>query len=367
MTTSANKIDVAIIGGGILGLWCAYMVLKKYPGLLVVVFESENYLGEHTSGRNSEVLHSGLYYETNSLKHLRCLEGNKLWRDYIKLKQLPFLDCGKVVVSNVDQLEKLDNLFKRGVKNQIPGLRKLSTSEIESLQENVHISDGFYISSSGVLNVSESLKSLRHDIEAMGGVVLIKNKVIPVAASAQSFVLEVNNDFIEAKNLINAAGLFAVDFRKKLGLKGFENYYVKGSYLKLRKKLDLHQLIYPLPPVNGLGLGVHLTLDTAGEQKFGPDIEEVDTINYSTDDSTKARMIPSIHEIFKNINDADLQLGYSGIRPKIKKDGLLYTDFVFNTHDEHGLKGYFEFLGIESPGVTAAPSLAKNICDVLNV
>ena len=140
---------------------------------------------------------------------------------------------------------------------------------------------------------------------------------------------------------------------------------MKGSYLKLRKKLELNQLIYPIPPANGLGLGVHLTLDTAGEQKFGPDTEEVTTINYSLHESAKVKMAPSIHEIFKNINEDDLQLGYSGIRPKVKQNGHLVADFIFNTQKEHGIEGYDEFLGIESPGVTSAPSLAKMLCDVL--
>ena len=343
MTSSANKIDVAIIGGGIVGLWSAYTLLKKFPNQFVVVFEAEAYLGEHSTGRNSEVLHSGLYYPTNSLKHLCSLEGNELWRNYIQEKNLPFIDCGKVVAATRHQLEKLEILFKQGLE------------------------DGFFISSSGVLNVSESLKSLRFDIEAMGGVVLTKNKVQVMSRSSEGFVLEVNGDIIETKKLVNAAGLFAVDFRKQLGLDDFGNYYVKGNYLKLRKKLDMQHLLYPIPPANGLGLGVHLTMDTAGEQKFGPDTEVVEEIDYSLKESVKEKMMHAIHEVFKNINESDLQLGYSGIRPKVRKNGQLVTDFVFNTQKEHEIKGYFEFLGIESPGVTAAPSLAHKLCEAINL
>ena len=134
MTSSANKIDVAVVGGGIVGLWSAYTILKKYPNLIVVVFESENYFGEHTSGRNSEVLHSGLYYENNSLKHRSCLEGNQLWREYVSRKNLPFLNCGKVIISRSNQLEKMEQLFKRGIENDILGIRRLSASELKNLQ-----------------------------------------------------------------------------------------------------------------------------------------------------------------------------------------------------------------------------------------
>ena len=365
MTSSANKIDVAIIGGGIIGLWSAYFLLKKSPNLFVVVFEAENYLGEHTSGRNSEVLHSGLYYPANSLKHTSCLEGNKLWRDYILQKKLPFLDCGKIIVATSGQQKKLENLFNRGVENNVIGMRWLGKMEINSLQEKLHLSNGFFVSSAGVLNVSESLKSLRSDIESLGGTVLTKSKVQYIKRTENFFLINVNGDFIETEKLVNAAGIYSIDFREKICLNDYENYYVKGSYLKLRKKLNLDQLIYPIPPADSLGLGVHLTLDTSGEQKFGPDTEETNIINYSLNESLIGRMAPIIHTIFKNVNEADLQLGYAGIRPKIKRDGLLVTDFILNTPKEHGVKGYFEFLGIESPGITAAPSLAKKLCDLL--
>ena len=106
-------------------------------------------------------------------------------------------------------------------------------------------------------------------------------------------------------------------------------------------------------------------MDTAGDQKFGPDTEEVFTIDYSLNDSLIGKMLPSINKIFKNIHEADLLLGYAGIRPKLKKNGQLINDFIFNTQKEHGIKGYFEFIGIESPGLTAAPSLAKKLCDAL--
>ena len=223
----------------------------------------------------------------------------------------------------------------------------------------------FFISSSGVLNVSESINSLRNDIEDMGGVVLKNNKVSFGEKLSDGFLLNVNNDIIETQKLVNAAGLFAVEFRKQLGLSGFENYLVKGSYLKIKKNLDLNQLIYPIPPANGLGLGVHLTLDTAAGQKFGPDTEEVSSIDYSVNEVTKNKLISAIQENFKNINETNLQLGYAGIRPKVKFQGKLETDFILNTPEVHGIENYFEFLGIESPGVTASPSLAKKLCEFL--
>ncbi len=365
MTTRANKIDVAIIGGGIVGLWTAKTLLEKSPHLTVVVFEAENYLGEHTSGRNSEVLHSGLYYSTDSLKHRMCLEGNVLWRDYVKKKSLPFLDCGKFIVGLDHQNEKVEELFERAKINEVVGVRPLTLADKSKLNDHVHFQSGFFISSSAVLNVSESLKSLRHDIESLGGIVLVKNKASLKDFSAEHFVLEVGEDLIESAVLINTAGLFAVEFRRAMGLVDYENYFVKGNYLKLKKKLPIEHLVYPIPPASGLGLGVHLTLDTAGDQKFGPNTEEVRGIDYAVNLSLVDQMVPEIQQIFKNINKMDLQLAYAGVRPKVKKQGKLVTDFIFQSPKDHGIKGYFECLGIESPGVTAAPRLAQLLCNAL--
>jgi L-2-hydroxyglutarate oxidase LhgO len=358
-------IDVGIVGGGILGLWSAHALLKKNPGLNLVVFEAMPFLGEHTTGRNSEVLHSGLYYPEGSLKHVHSLLGNQLWRKYISEKNMSFLDCGKVVVAAPGQAAQLNALYARGQQNSVVGMRKLNATEIQELQAILQIEDGFFIASSGVLNVSNSLKCLQQDVEALGGIVMKNCKVEIQKFSPRNFELRANGDLVHCSNLVNVAGLFAIDFRRSLGLMDFENYYVKGSYLKLSKNLPTNKLIYPLPPANGLGLGVHLTLDTQGGQKFGPNTEVISDINYAVEDSLIEQMLPAIHEIFKNVGAKDLQLGYAGVRPKVKKSGTLMTDFVFQSSAQHGLQGYYEFLGIESPGLTAAPSLAELLAERL--
>ena len=365
MSNEKQQIDLVIVGGGIIGLWCAYKLLKKFPEYSVAVLESENYLGEHTSSRNSEVLHSGIYYPTGSLKHIHCVEGNRMWRDYVSEKKMSFLDCGKIIAATSAQKEGLEKLFQQSQNNGIADVRRLSVAEIVTLKENIHIDDGFYCRSSAVLNVAEALGFLRQDIEAMGGIVLVKTRAKLLEYSNEAFLLDVNGSQVLATRLINAAGLFAVGFRKALDLTDYENYYVKGSYLKLSKRLNLDKLVYPIPPAGGLGLGVHITMDTAGEQKFGPNTEPVNEIGYVLDESLKEKMLPAIHSIFKNIKQENLQLAYSGIRPKVTKNGHLETDFVLNTPADHKIQGYYEFLGIESPGITASPSLAHHLTGLI--
>lgn len=362
---SFSKIDIAVIGGGVLGLWSAYYLLKKFPNLSIVVFESEKFLGEHTSGRNSEVLHAGIYYPSDSLKYLHCLHGNQLWRDYILHKKMSFLDCGKIIAATTAQEDELEKLEIRCNENQVPGIRRLSKMEIQSLREFIYIDTGLFSASTAVLNVSEALNFLKRDIEAMGGIVLLNSKARLKEFSNHHFLMEVNEDTVEASTLVNTAGLFSINFRESLGLFDFKNFYVKGNYLKLKKKINLNNLIYPVPPEDQLGLGVHLTLDTAGDQKFGPDTEKISSIDYSMDPSLIEKLAPSINRVFKNIKINNLQLGYAGIRPKIKKEESIVTDFIFNTSTQHGIGGYYEFLGIESPGLTASPSLALMLSNII--
>lgn len=365
MSNEIEKIDIAIVGGGIVGLWSAYYILKKFPSLSVVVFEAEKYLGEHTTGRNSEVLHSGIYYPTGSMKHVHCVSGNLLWREYISKKALPFLSCGKIVCATSQQKEKLEALYQQSQNNGIQEVRRLTAREIEDYKRILHVDAGLFCGTSGVLNVAESLHALRNDVEHMGGVVLTSSRVSLLEQSSNDFLLSVPGGQIRAAVLVNAAGLFALDFRKNFELADFENFYVKGSYLKLMKKIAVDKLIYPLPPAHGLGLGVHLTLDTSGDQKFGPNTEAVNQIHYGIDETLVDKMLPTISDIFKTVRAEDLQLGYAGVRPKVKKNNELMVDFIFQTKADHGIKGYFEFLGIESPGVTAAPSLALELVKAL--
>lgn len=361
----STKIDIAIIGGGIIGLWCAYEVLKKKKNLTVVVFEKEAYLGEHTTGRNSEVLHAGIYYTRNSLKHTLCIEGNRLWREFSEKNNLSLLDCGKFIVSNKTP-EKLDKLFKQAQENEVPKIRMATSSEIDALKKVVLVDEAFFSETSAVLDTSSSLKCLEHLISKNEGIILKNTTVKSLSKSSEGFSLICNEDEIQAQIVINCAGLFAIALRETLGLRNYSNRFVKGNYLKLMKKLPIHKLIYPIPPEHGLGLGIHLTLDNQGDQKFGPNTEEVDKIDYGMKNSLTDELYDSIHEVFHTVKKHDLQLAYSGIRPKIcDKDKKLITDFIFNTSKEHFIDNYYELLGIESPGLTSAPAIARMVSDAL--
>ncbi|MFA6238828.1 MAG: FAD-dependent oxidoreductase [Bacteriovorax sp.] len=363
----STKIDIAIIGGGIIGLWCAYEILKQKKDLTLVVFEKESYLGEHTTGRNSEVLHAGIYYKNNSLKHKLCIEGNRLWREFSKTNHLPLLDCGKFIVSNKTP-DKLDRILSQAIQNEVPKIRRATSREMAELKDIVAADEALISETSAVLDTSSSLKCLEGLIERSNGIILKNSNIKNITSSQKGFTLVCNEDLIGAKIIINCAGLFAIGLREKLGLIDYSNRYVKGNYLKLTKKLAINRLIYPIPPDHGLGLGVHLTLDNQGDQKFGPNTEETETIDYSMKESLIDELFEPIHEIFYNVKKSDLQLAYCGIRPKVcDKNKKLINDFIFNTPKEHSINNYFELLGIESPGLTSAPAIAKMVVESMRL
>lgn len=356
------ELDVAIVGGGIVSLWIAFSILKRWPNLNLAIFEKEKFILEHTSGRNSEVLHAGIYYPNGSNKHLLCLEGNRLWREFINQNQLEFLDCGKFIVSNYDQKEQLEVLYQNAHDNGV-NVRWAKTDEICSSRGVVNFSHSFYSPTSGVLNVSLAAKFLLQKIEALGGIVLYSTEVQKINHYGNDYLIELSDHTsVNTKYLINAAGLWSTNIRTMLGLNDLVSFYVKGSYLTLSKKLPLKNLIYPIPPENKLGLGVHLTLDVGLNQKFGPNTEIIQDVSYSVQNNLIDQMYPEINKIFPTVKSSDLILGYAGIRPKIRQlDESIVNDFIIQSP----IKNYIELLGIESPGLTAAPAIGKYVTSLL--
>lgn len=347
-----EKIDVAIIGGGIVGLSIAYQLLKKNQNQTLVLFEKEKYLGEHTTGRNSGVLHAGLYYETNSLKHRLCLQGNYLWEEWAKELNIPISYCGKFIVAKKNESDEFEKLFHQAKLNSVPGIRRAKAEEVKTLQAKINCDQALFSPRSGILDVSTTINRLRDKIESLGGIILPFNPILNLEKTNQGYLLETVQDKILAQKVYNCAGLYAVDLRKKLGLNDIENFWVKGHYLKTNQKNEFKTLIYPVPPKDLKGLGVHLTIDFQDQMKFGPDTLDTDKIDYTVASEIKLKMIPAIESLFKTIDVSKLYVDYAGIRPKIKKVGQLVTDYNISSPFEN----YIEYLGIESPGLTSAPA-----------
>lgn len=355
------QVDAVIIGGGIIGVMTALELKIQKPHWEIALLERAHYLGDQSTGRNSGVLHASLYYPTNSLKHRLCLEGIQLWKNEICPKYgIEYLQCGKVIfASDASEELGLDDLWKQANKNEVPGLRWATKDELEKINLHVKATKAFLSTGTGILDVTGAIKTLSKKFESLGGMVTKDCKATSLKKNDSEYVVVTDDFEIHSKIVVNAAGFLAPSLRKHLGLNDIESYLVKGNYISTSQKLDHPYLFYPVPPKDLKGLGVHSTIDLQGKVKFGPNTEDVTTIDYSDSGIALNTMKPAILNKFKGVKEELLYWDYAGIRSKIvnAQTKKLITDFVIQSP----IKGYIECLGVESPGLTSAPAIARMI------
>ncbi|MBF0297234.1 MAG: FAD-dependent oxidoreductase [Oligoflexia bacterium] len=369
------QVKTVIIGAGIIGTSIAKSLIDNKDNnndnnndndIDLAIFEQENFIGHHTSSRNSGVIHAGLYYEKDSLKHRLCIEGNHLWDQWTHELNVPLNRCGKfIIASTEEEAIRFDNLFLKA-KNNGTDVRLATAKEIKELQEYVIVKKAFFSPNTAIIETSTLLKSIADFLYKKNIALMLKNKVLKIVRldiesqrdknHNNRFYVETERESFYCRNLINAAGCFAVDLRKQLALIELEKMWVKGNYLATNQQFYKKHLIYPVPPIDEKILGVHSTFDHAGILRFGPDAEDTDEINYHVYDSIIEKMWPQIKIRFKNIDYKQLHPDYCGIRPQIKFNQKKYNDFWIKNFD-----GYIELCGIESPGLTAAPAIANYI------
>ncbi len=361
MRESVN-VDHCIIGGGVVGLFTAYFLQEKFPKDTICLLEKNVFLGEGSTSRNSGVLHSGIYYPKNSLKHLLCIEGLSFWKSCELFDEESIKTTGKYIFAmNSTEQDRLDSLREKGINNGVEGLRFASKVERKEISQYVNCSSALFSPSSGLVNVPLILKKLENHLDSKGVMIMKSHGDFSLRKSKSGFTVEYPDYDIEVSNLFNCAGLSAVEIRKKLNLNELSDYYVKGSYLSTTQKISHPTLLYPIPPLEMKGLGVHSTMNWDGTIKFGPNTRDVEEVNYSLEEEDLESMKESVMQMFKGIERSKLYPDYSGIRAKVKKDNNLWTDFWIRSGKEFNMPGYFEACGIESPGLTASPAIGRKM------
>lgn len=353
------KIPLIIIGGGIVGLSIGRELRRRYPDLEFAILEKESYLGEHSSGRNSGVLHAGIYYPKDSLKAKLCVEGNKLWDEWANELSVPILRCGKFIFArNSDEELVLAKIKEQALKNGV-NLTWAKRGELDEISPYVNIVNALYSKTSAIIEVSTALSALKYDLESNDVPVMLNYQVTKIDKSNEGFVLKSNQETIECNHLINSAGLFAVGLRRQLGLYDIEDCYVKGCYLKTHAPFYSKSLLYPIPHHDLKGLGIHSTFDFAGVTRMGPNTIDVTGIDYSFPEDQIESMKEAIKASYKGMLIERFEPDFAGIRPKIRKDGKIFADFWIEKRER-----YIELLGIESPGLTSAPAIARYVSDL---
>jgi glycerol-3-phosphate dehydrogenase len=369
-----DQANILIIGGGVVGCAIARAVSARWQDVFLV--EQYPKLGMATSSRNSGVIHSGIYYPKNSLKARHCIEGNRLTYEFCKKHNVPFRHTGKLVVAaDTHEEEELAALKKKGEDNGVEGLRLIGPAEIRNREPHIAGAAAIEVPSTGIVSAEELVHAYARVATGQGASIVTRARVVSLEPGKGTIRVGIligdaegaQCETIETRCVINAAGLYADEVAALLGNNSWKIYPVRGEYCEIRgaRASLINDLVYPLPHAHGLSLGVHFTKTLWGTVLVGPTATYVDgKDNYERERLPIADFAHSAKTLLPEIEESDLQLGYSGLRPKlVPPDGKGIADFVIAR--DPATPQAIQLVGIESPGLTAAPSIAEHVAQLV--
>ena len=361
-----DSVECVVVGAGVVGLAVARALAMA--GREVVILEAEDAIGTHTSSRNSEVIHAGIYYPKGSLKARACVAGRHLLYEYCATHGVPHRRCGKLIVAtNEEQVVELEGIRKKARENGVADVVEIPAVDAMRMEPALRCVAALHSPSTGIIDSHALMLAYLGDAEAAGAMLALKSSLEKVVFTGRDFELQVGETRIRTTTLVNSAGLRAPSIARLI--EGFPadrvppEFYAKGNYYSLAGRPPFSRLIYPVPEPGGLG--VHVTLDLAGQARFGPDVEWVDEIDYQVDPKRAERFYAAIRRYWPALPDGALAPGYAGIRPKISGPKEAAADFVIQGASEHGVAGLVNLFGIESPGLTASLALADDVAKLL--
>jgi L-2-hydroxyglutarate oxidase LhgO len=358
-----DRIDAAVIGAGAVGLAVARAL--ALAGRSVIVLEREDRFGTATSSRNSEVIHAGIHYPHGSLKERLCIEGKALLYAFCASRHVAHRRCGKLTFAGSEsERGRLEQIAAHAAAaGADDGLAWLEHSEVRSIEPAVDCAAALLSPSSGIIDAHGYMLALLGEAEDHGAVLACRAPVERVERRRHGWRLHVGEARLDAGLVVNAAGLGAQAVARATDALDAAHVpplpLAKGYYFAYSGKVPIDRLIYPLPAASGLG--VHLTLDLAGQARFGPDVEWVEAIDYRVDPARQHAFLAAARRIWPGIDADRLAPGYSGIRPKLGGPGQPAADFVIQGEEAHGLPGLINLFGIESPGLTASLAIADHV------
>lgn len=366
--------DITIIGAGVIGLAVAAELSRHYDRLVVI--EKHPAFGQETSSRNSEVIHSGIYYPTDSLKASLCVEGRTLLYNYCREKDIAYNKCGKLIVAtDEDEVQQLNSLLKQAHANGVVDGKKMSMDEVHQLEPEVRAKAALYFPSSGIVDSHGLMKQLQTDC---------LNNQVDFAYRTELKGLRYHKDLYQvnicdengsssftSRRVVNAAGLQSDQVAMMAGI--YDTSYVlsfwKGEYFRLsgEKSKRISRLVYPVPHAQVTGLGVHATPDLGGSVRLGPNaiFMESRQEDYSVNPDHRADFYNSVNAFLPFVEEEDLRSDQAGIRPKLQRQGDPVRDFVIREESDRGFRGFVNLIGIESPGLTASLAIARYVGSLL--
>jgi L-2-hydroxyglutarate oxidase len=395
---TSYKYDIAVIGGGIVGVATAMRISEKYPRLTVGVIDKEDELARHQSGHNSGVIHSGIYYKPGSLKAENCVTGVKSLLEFCDENGIKYDLCGKVIVATDEaELPRLEELHRRGVANAVPGLEMIDADRIREIEPHSAGIKGLYSPKTGIIDYTEVTRAYARHVRENGGEILLGAKVESILQSSDHIHLTTTKGDVEAKYLINCAGLYSDAVARMMGLDlGLRIVPFRGEYYFIRPESHhlVKGLIYPVPDPEFPFLGVHFTRTIHGGVEAGPNA----VLALSQEGYTKTSFNPGellgtlgyggfwtmarkywktgMHEVYRSFSKAaftralqrlvpeirseDLMSGGAGVRAQaVENDGRLVDDFRIVETDRA-----IHVLNAPSPGATSSLSISAGILEM---
>jgi len=370
MSAGRPDVECVVIGAGAVGLACAYQLASA--GREVLVLEAEKAIGQGISSRNSEVIHAGIYYAAGSAKARFCVAGRKSLYDFCEQYGVAHQRCGKIIVAaDAAQADRLQAIKRRGDANGVDDLRPLSRSDLRALEPELRGVAGLLSPSTGIIDSHAYMLALQGALEAHGGAIAFQSPVISArCAEGLTRILTGGPEgaSLTASMVVLSGGLGATALAREFeGLARStvpETFFARGNYFTLGRRAPFSRLIYPTPEPGGLG--VHLTLDLAGQTRFGPDVEWLAAtdhreLDYAVDPARAERFYAAIRQYWPDLRDGELFPAYSGIRPKLARRGEPDADFIIHDERTHGAPGVVALYGVESPGLTSSLAIGAHV------
>jgi L-2-hydroxyglutarate oxidase LhgO len=363
-------VETIVVGAGVVGLAAARALAQA--GHEVMVLEQHALIGSETSSRNSEVIHAGIYYPPGSLRATLCVRGKELLYRFCAENGVAHAACGKLIVATRDsQLARLAALAETARSNGVTDLELIGGNAARALEPELACVGALLSPSTGIIDSHGLMLALQGHIEAHGGAIVLRCPAARIERVPQAgyrvFTGGETPGTVTCANLVLCAGLHASTLAATLGYgRGYRpprTYYAKGQYYALSGASPFRRHIYPVP--EGAWLGLHATVDIAGRCKFGPDLEWVDTLDYAFVPGKLDRFLGAIHSYYPGLDAGRLHADYTGIRPKLYREGEPAPDFAIHGPEQHGLAGLVGLFGIESPGLTAALAIGERIAGLL--
>ncbi|KAG7359301.1 FAD dependent oxidoreductase [Nitzschia inconspicua] len=411
--------EIAVIGAGVIGLAIARALALR--GKEVVLIERNYHIAQETSSRNSQVIHAGIYYRNDSLKAKFCVQGKQLLYRYCQDRNISHSNCGKLIVATHRSQVKSDlcRLQQQAHTNGVTDVQLISKHDVQLLEPSIKCEGALYSPSSGIVDSHTFFLHLLGEAEDHGAMLAVNTEVVSAMyqqreqkklwLQTQEIQTQPNNNhsnnnshnkndtldsssttsWMSCDMVVNAAGLWADQIARMIHSKHDNNnnnrmggwqpprqYFAKGTYFSLTKKRpDFRHLVYPVPEPGGLG--IHATIDLAGQVKFGPDVEWIDTnivnvddIEYTPNPDKAEQFYHAIRQYWPELDDMTvLQADYVGIRPKLSHPSVTkqlgFDDFLIAGPNTHGIPGLVHLLGIESPGLTSSLAIAEHVVELL--